>query len=572
MKHIILSLILLVLISSNSLYGQDENTSFDYYMEGVKQYCLTIDNPDRDNIEKTISLLNKAIEADPKNDAAYYYLGLVYTKSQDISQAIKYLKKAETLNPGNYWYKVLTARLYYGIGEYDMAVKLFEDLIENFPDKTISYFELLDIYIKNNDIEKASKYIDKIETIYGPNEATTTTKYQILLTQGKVDEALEILTEFNKENATPYTLFSAGNIYAQKFKDTLALECFDKAIAMAKNYSLAYLGKAEVYRMRMDMDNYFKNINKFISAPEIAPGDKISYLDQSVMNPGLIYSFRKEFDTVINCLTQAHPYDTLATHYAGLYHIALGDTAKGIKLYEECIEHNPESVAAYMNYLLALYNIQKWDDIIAVGEKGLEIAPKDLGINELVAISYWQDGNIEKSIKQYKKLVSYISDENYPMIINCYAALGDLYNELGNSRESFKYYDKGLALDPDFCPILNNYAYHLSIKNKKLDKALKMSRKTIEVEPENSIYLDTFGWILYLKGDYKAAKKYLKKAIIYGGKESAAIMDHYADALFATGDYDLAFLYWNDAHKLDPSLGIDKKIRDKRKEVENNKK
>ena len=48
MKQIILSLILLALISSPKLYSQDENTSFDYYTEGVKQYCLTIDNPSKD--------------------------------------------------------------------------------------------------------------------------------------------------------------------------------------------------------------------------------------------------------------------------------------------------------------------------------------------------------------------------------------------------------------------------------------------------------------------------------------------------------------------------------------------
>ena len=568
MKQIILSLILLALISSPKLYSQDENTSFDYYTEGVKQYCLTIDNPSKENIDKTIFLMTEAIKADPENDAAYYYIGLAYTKSNDIAKAIQYLKKAENADPGNYWYKVLIARLYYGMGEYDMAVKLFENLVEEFPKKTISYFELLDIYIKNNDIEKASEYIDKIETVYGPNEATTTTKYQILLSQGKVDDALKTLSEFNKENATPYTLFAEGNIYAQNFKDTLALECFDKAISMARNYSLAYLGKAEVYRMRMDMDNYFKNIDKFITAPEISPVEKISYLDQSVMNPGLIYSFRNQFDTLINSLTDTHPYDTVATHYAGLYHIAMGDTVKGLDLYEKCIEHNPESVGAYMNYLLALYNIQKWDDIIKVGEKGLKIAPKDLGFNELIAISYWQSGKIEKSIKQYKKLISYLPEDDDGMLVNCYAALGDLYNELGNTRESFKYYDKGLKLNPDFLPILNNYAYHLSLKNKKLDKALKMSRKTIEAEPENSVYLDTFGWILYLKGDYTAAKQILKKAIVYGGKESAAIMDHYADTLFATGDYDLAFLYWNDAHKLDTSLGIDKKIEEKRRQIE----
>jgi hypothetical protein len=33
--------------------------------------------------------------------------------------------------------------------------------------------------------------------------------------------------------------------------------------------------------------------------------------------------------------------------------------------------------------------------------------------------------------------------------------------------------------------------------------------------------------------------------MLYGGKDSAVIMDHYADVLFALKEYDMAFVYWN---------------------------
>lgn len=86
-------------------------------------------------------------------------------------------------------------------------------------------------------------------------------------------------------------------------------------------------------------------------------------------------------------------------------------------------------------------------------------------------------------------------------------------------------------------------------------------------EPENSTYLDTYGWLLYLTGDYEQAKKYLKEAMVYGGKESAVILDHYAEALFALKEYNLAFLYWGNADRIDPEMGIDRKIAERRKEA-----
>ena len=74
-----------------------------------------------------------------------------------------------------------------------------------------------------------------------------------------------------------------------------------------------------------------------------------------------------------------------------------------------------------------------------------------------------------------------------------------------------------------------------------------MSRKTIEAEPDNATYLDTYGWILYLLGRAEEARPHFKHAMLYGGKDSAVILDHYAEVLFDLGEYDRAMVYWNQA-------------------------
>ena len=60
---------------------------------------------------------------------------------------------------------------------------------------------------------------------------------------------------------------------------------------------------------------------------------------------------------------------------------------------------------------------------------------------------------------------------------------------------------------------LNNYAYYLSLKNEQLDKAEEMSYRTRRQEPENSTYLDTYAWILFMKGDYAHARTYMDKVV-----------------------------------------------------------
>ena len=97
-----------------------------------------------------------------------------------------------------------------------------------------------------------------------------------------------------------------------------------------------------------------------------------------------------------------------------------------------------------------------------------------------------------------------------------------------------------------------------------------MSRRTIEAEPDNATYLDTYAWILHLQGKTAEAKPHFKHAMLYGGKDSPVILDHYAEVLYALKEYDMAFVYWNIAKQKNASgevKGLDEKVKQKRKEA-----
>lgn len=121
--------------------------------------------------------------------------------------------------------------------------------------------------------------------------------------------------------------------------------------------------------------------------------------------------------------------------------------------------------------------------------------------------------------------------------------IGDTYHSMGQSRKAYKTYEEALKINPRYCPVLNNYAYYLSEERRKLCKASRMSRITVEEEPDNATYLDTYGWILYLRGKAKEAKPYFKHAMIYGGKESEVILRHYSKVLEKLGEKNLAEYY-----------------------------
>ena len=129
------------------------------------------------------------------------------------------------------------------------------------------------------------------------------------------------------------------------------------------------------------------------------------------------------------------------------------------------------------------------------------------------------------------------------------STIGDCYYELGKKEETFKWYEKTLRISPEYLPVLNNYAYYLSLEGKRLKKAKKMSALTVEKEPDNPTYLDTYGWILHLLGEDKEAKKHFKHAMLYGGKENTEVLFHYSEVLRALGEDDIAEYYKDLAEK-----------------------
>jgi tetratricopeptide (TPR) repeat protein len=133
---------------------------------------------------------------------------------------------------------------------------------------------------------------------------------------------------------------------------------------------------------------------------------------------------------------------------------------------------------------------------------------------------------------------------NRELEVNYYIYLGESYQTIKNYPQSEYYFEKALEMKPDEVFVLNNYSYYLSIRDSKLEYAEKLSGITINAEPDNSTYLDTYAWILYKLERYQDALFYIKKAYEYGGYQNAVIVEHYGDILLKTQNKEEAIKMW----------------------------
>ena len=120
-------------------------------------------------------------------------------------------------------------------------------------------------------------------------------------------------------------------------------------------------------------------------------------------------------------------------------------------------------------------------------------------------------------------------------------------------------------MSPDNPLVLNNYAYYLSLRSEKLDKAEKMARSAVDLDPYNQNNLDTYAWVLYKLNKFDEALEWIKKAYNNGGESSGVVVEHYGDILYKLNRKEEALEFWKQAlTKDDYSDLLNKKINDKK--------
>lgn len=559
----ILASFLLLLASGTVSFAQGDRESIyeNRIMDAVEKY-------NSNDFQQASQMLRKVVEECPGNDAAHYYLGLSEFCLNHTSVAEAELKKAVELDPGNFWYRYRLAMVYSATERKELTIGIYEDLLKDFPKKNELYYDLIELYLADGQSDKALEILSQIEAVFGKNDATAMTRFQLLGRLGKQEEAYSSLEEYNKEYSSPQVLSVLGDYQMSMYNDTLAVRLYDEALDLAPGYAPALLGKAEALRITRKYDQYFTVINRFLSDESISAEGKCDYLKAIMQrsDPMFLKTFMPRVDSMISNTLAVHPKDSSALLTAGLYYFGTGRTEQAGRYLLENMQTYPESMSAAANYVEMLMYMKDWDALARESEAAYSKFPEETAFLELSSMAHYNKGEYADVLENCNRILSVAAGDTAKMLTS-YSTMGDIYHQMGDNAKAYKAYGKALKIRPDYAPVLNNYAYYLSMEGRKLKKAAEMSRITVEKEPDNPTYLDTYGWILYLMGKPEEAKPHFKHAMLYGGKDSAVILDHYAEVLFALGDYDLAMVYWNQArmkNNADEIPDLDKRIAERK--------
>ena len=515
-----------------SIIGNEDSNrnpaSSEYLKKAIQEYEIIcrLDGSDTNSLltlgklyhydgqtDKAIASLTKLLELVPSSENGLSNLARIYSDQGNLKEAINVFKKALEANPASPRILAELALTYDQNKDYKNAIETYKKAIELDEDSLDLRKGLAQALLEDNQDEQAEK------------------------------EYLKIL-EADPDEGSAY--LRLGQIYRKRRDYEKALENFNKA-------NTILVGSLEV---PFHIATLYEELGKFEKAEE-----RFQQLLKLTEKPAGNYS-----------PAEIQNRSIFLTH-AGYLAQQLEKYPQAVEYFTELKSLSPENASKAEGYIIDAYRASKqFDKALASCEKALKANPEDKDLKLLHADILAENGNSEQAIKNLQQMLTNSEEDAkiYSYVVQIYqrdkkfkeaekALVGSekyfknkesYFFMLGALYEREKDYDKAesafkrvLELNPKHAAALNYLGYMWADRDVRLQEALELLKKAVDLEPNNGAYLDSLGWAYFRLNEMEQAENYLKKALDRVRKDPT-IHEHLGDVYYRKGQYDEARHAW----------------------------
>ncbi len=435
-----------------------------------------------------IEHLKTSVRAHPKDDSLKFRLGTLYIMRGDFQDALPLFTEIEKANPGNLRVKQRLALTFVEAGDREKAIAGLKALAEKNPSGSFIPYYLGEIYEQGGDSTNALAWFQKAAN-GKPVDAAPFIKQSALLVRTDSAAAMKILEAGRKK--------------------------LPKDARLAEMSAYVRLSNKEFEAAVQE----FKIANQLLTAQKLEPMTPSFYSQYAI---ALLKAGKLEetAEVLQQSMTRAFAYvEDFAQ--AMLREKKSETTDKAIKVLN--IMANRAATNAELYVFLGLMNssANRYPEALAALNRAADLAEQSPDGHALFTsmFYFWRGAAHER--------------------------VGDL----AKAEEDFR---RCIEMDPENNEAYNYIAYMLAEKGERLDEAMELSKKSLEMDPDNAAFIDTLGWIYFMKGDFNNALKALLRAANLM-PEDPTIVGHMGDVMEKTGKPDKALEYWKRSFILDPT-------------------
>lgn len=516
--------------------------------------------------DKATKLYESCLAKNPAHAASMYELAQIAFTRGDYSTAASYAQKAAETEPENKWYKLLLIEIYNKAGMNRELLEVCKTLVEQDPASVDYLYELSNAYLMNNDGDNAIKIYNRIEELIGVTEEISLQKQRIFLIEKKTSKAAAEIEKLIKEFPDEETRYISmlAEMYNNAGEPDEAARYYKLILEKDPENPYIHITLSDYYRQKGDKARSFEEMKLGFANSALDIDTKIRVLIAFFTAENYYEENKADIFELAQILVRTHPGEPKAHSMYADFLLDDKKYAEARDEYRKVIAVDSSKYAVWEGLLNAEIQLSDFNAVEDESSRAMELFP-------LLPVPYLFNGIALLEQKKYDKAISRLSDGaklvsgNNLLLVQFYTYLGDAGNRIKNYSLSDESYEKALKIDPENSFVLNNYAYYLSLRNEKLDKAETMSAKAVKLDPTNAANMDTYGWVLYKLGKYAEALSWVEKALAATPVADADLLEHLGDIYYKLGKTTEAQQQWEKA--LNAGGGselLEKKVKDKK--------
>ncbi len=243
------------------------NEAIDLYKQ------LSDDNPDnyslileygntcykRKDLKGAVNLYKKLTELNAERIEGWNNLGIVQLQSGDLEEAKVSIEKVLEIEPDNSGALLNMGNYYSSKADYDTAVTFFEQAVDariDFPD---AWFNLGNMYLVKDELDKAKTAFERALNYQREFPSALKNLGFIYEKKGDFEQAEHYYSQASELNkADAGVRVNLGNIYLQQKKYDDARRCYLKAVRLAPNQTLGWMGLRHLSFLKGDLNTFMR--------------------------------------------------------------------------------------------------------------------------------------------------------------------------------------------------------------------------------------------------------------------------------------------------------------------------
>lgn len=387
--------------------------------------------------------------------------------------------------------------------DFNLAIRLYKSLLQE-DVKNIEYLSALgNLYMKNNDDEKALPYFQQILTFYPNNFEAMNSMGGIYRRMGRYQESIEILQKALETKINPAQVnYNLGFTYKLMKNYSDAIDAFENVIAVNPTDVLAYNHLGTIYAAQ---NNHEKAVATYKRGLQIDPN-----------HPVIQFNLAKSLE-------------------------AMHDDTSAIQAYDAALRAKPGWQEAVIEYAKLLLNHRKTRLAGELVQNAIGLHPQDFGLYAQMGQILMRQSNFKKAASSFE-IANRLVSGNAENLKN----LAEAFEKLGKKEEAVLTIKKAESVEPEDEKIKKSAASILLTAEKyreaaevirqlgsankndcealdlagqysiligRNDSAQNFASKIKKIDPDYVIYLYSFASRFFQKGNLEAAKENIKAFI-----------------------------------------------------------